>query len=176
MSVLRISTLFATLVMLFACASTTFYDTWKDTIYQGHPQKILVINTFQDPSIRRLFEDEIVKALKAHNVDAAVKYTVAPTETTLSDNEVISRLAKEVGADAVLITRPVDRRPSLSSAPSIYVSTRTDIYDIKSSKLIAFASAETQIRRGSTNLQSYLDEVPSFATDLVERLSQMGVF
>ena len=56
MRVLKLSMQFAAFIMLFiliACTttSTKFTDVWKDETYQGHPEKILVINMFQDPSI-----------------------------------------------------------------------------------------------------------------------------
>jgi hypothetical protein len=179
MRVLRMSMQFAVFIMLFvflACASTKFYDTWTDAAYQGRPEKILVIDMFQDPSIRRLFEDEIVKALRDYRVDAVVKYTVAPADTVVSDKDVIARQAKEVGADTVLITRPVDKRADLYHVTTVYIDTRTDIYDVKSKKFIAFASGQTQIRQGLTDTQHYFSEVPSFANDLVAQLSRMGLF
>ncbi len=79
MRILRLSIRFAAFIMLFiflACASTStkFSSMWKDETYQGHPEKILVISTFQNASIRRLFQDEVVKALKDHKVDAVVRY------------------------------------------------------------------------------------------------------
>ena len=180
MRVLRLSMQVALFIMFFlfiACTATKFSDTWKDVTYQGPPKKIFVINMFKDPSIRRLFEDEIVKALKDHNVDAVVKYTVVPTDTVVSDMDFIATQAKEVGADTVLITRPVGTpRQDLTGALTVHINTRTDVYDMKSNKLISFATAETKIREGSTDLQHYLNVVPSFAKDLVHQLSKAGLF
>ena len=179
MRVLRLSMQVALFIMFFlfiACTATKFSDTWKDVTYQGPPKKILVINMFKDPSIRRLFEDEIVKTLKDHNVDAVVKYTVVPTDTVVSDMDFIATQAKEVGADTVLITRPAGTRAVGTGDLSVYINTRTDVYDVKTNKLISFATAETKIREGSTDLQHYLNVVPSFAKDLVHQLSKAGLF
>jgi hypothetical protein len=176
----RVSMQFAAFTILFillACTSTKFSALWKDETYQGRPKKILVISTFQDPSIRRLFQDETVKALKDHHVDAVAKYFGFPPDTVVSDKDAIAALAKEVGADTVLITGPAGTKreaPGTSGHP--YLHTQTDVYDMKTNKLISFASAETKIREGSPDPHDYLDHVPSYAKDLVNKLSQAGLF
>jgi hypothetical protein len=182
MRALRSSLQFAAFITAFiivACTSTKFSALWKDETYQGPPKKILVINTFQDPSIRRLFEDEIVKALKDHKVDAVVQYTGMPSEAAVSDKDVIAAQAKEVGADAVLITKPVGARrdpTGTGTSGDSYLNTQTDIYDMKTNKLISFASAETKIRENTTGSQHYLKRVPSYVKDLVNELSKAGLF
>jgi hypothetical protein len=173
MKVSRLSIQFTAFVVLFislACISTKFTDIWKDEAYQGHPEKVLVISTFKDPSIRRLFQDETVKALKDHKVDAVAKYFGFPPDTVVSDKDAIAALAKEVGADTVLITRPAG-----ISAHS-HINTHTDVYDMKTNKLISFASAETQIQDSSPDPRHYLEHVPSYAKDLVKSLSKAGLF
>ena len=73
MRALRLSVQFAAFIMLFlflACSSTKFTALWKDKTYQGHPEKILVINAFPNPATRRIFEDEFVMALKDRKIDA----------------------------------------------------------------------------------------------------------
>jgi hypothetical protein len=187
MRVLRISLQFAAFIMMFlfmACTSTStkFSTIWKDETYQGHPKKILVINMFQNPSIRRLFEDEIVKALKDRKVDAVVKYSVAPPDTVVSDKDAVAALAKEVGADTVLITRPAGTRQDVTGSltgtaiSSVYINIQTDVYDMKTNKLISFASAETKIKMDSPDLQHYLNSVPAYVKELVNKLSQTGLF
>ena len=182
MRVLRLSMQFAAFIMLFiflACTSTKISDTWKDVTYKGPPKKILVINMFQDPSTRRLFEDEIVEALKDYNVDAVVKYTAMTPDTAVPDKDAIAAQAKEVGADTVLITKPTGARrdPSGSGAGGdSYLNTRTDIYDMKTNKLISFASAETRIRESTTGMDHYIKQVPSYVKDIVNKLSKAGLF
>jgi hypothetical protein len=187
MRYIRLSMQFAAFIMLFlflACTttSTKFSAIWKDETYQGRPKKILVINMFQDPSIRRLFEDEIVKALKDRKVDAVVKYTVVPPDTVVSDKDAIAAQAKEVGADTVLITRPAGTRRDVTGSLvraavwNVYINTQTDVYDMKSNKLISFASAETLIQLQSPDLQHYLNQVPSYVKDLVNKLSKAGLY
>jgi hypothetical protein len=180
MRVLKLCLQSAAFIMLFiflACTSTKFTTVWKDETYQGHPKKILVISTFQDASIRRLFQDETVKALKDHKVDAVAKYFGLPPNTVVDDKDALAALAKEVGADAVLITRPAGTRlDATSTSGHSYLHTQTDVYDMKTNKLISFASAETQIQEGSPDPKYYLDHVPSYVKDLVNKLSQQGLF
>jgi hypothetical protein len=172
--------LFAAFIMLFiflACTSTKFSDTWKDVTYKGPPKKILVINMFQEPSTRRLFEDEIVMALKDYHVEAVVKYTVAPPDQIVFDKDSLAAQAKEVGADTVLITRSLGARrdPPSTGAGGSYLNTRTDVYDRKSNKFISFVTAETPIRQ--TGIQQFvIHDVPSFVNDLVDELSRLGLF
>jgi hypothetical protein len=173
MRVLRISLQCTAFVMLFlflACASTKFSDIWKDETYQVHPTKILVINTFKDPSIRGLFQDEMVKALKDHKVDAVAKHTILPPDQVVYNIEAITAQAKEVGADTVLITKPA------GSSMQSYFDTQTDVYDMKTKKLILYVSAETKRQMGSFNPQDYVSYVPSYVKDLVNQLSRLGLF
>lgn len=180
MRVLKISIQFAAFVMLFlfiACASTKFSAIWKDETYQGHPKKILVINALQNPVNRRLFEDELVKTLKDRGIDAVVSYTVMPN-AVLSNKNAIAAQAKEAGADTVLINKPISTRTdeSLGAGPvyydNLYIKMQTDVYDMKSKRVVLSATAETWIRQdasAATNIHSYVKE-------LVNKLSQQGIF
>ena len=179
MRALRLSLPFAAFVMLFilvACASTKFSAVWKDDTYEGHPEKILVISTFQNPANRRLFEDDLVKSLKDRGTDAIVSYTVMP-DPAVSDKNAIALRAKELGADAVLINRPLGTRMDETGGvfgvyEDLYINTQTDVYDVKSNRLILSATAETWIRQDVP----YATHIQSYTKDLVQKLSQKGLF
>jgi hypothetical protein len=166
--------------MLFvslSCVSTKFSAVWKDETYQGRPAKVLVLSTFRDPKIRRLFQDETVKALKDHKVDAVAKYFGFPPDEVLSDKNALPAMAQEYGADTVLITRPAGTtRDATDKSGRAYLNTHTDIYDMKTNRLISFASAETRIQEDSPDPRHYLSHVPSYARDLVQKLSKAGLF
>jgi hypothetical protein len=187
MRVLRISLQFAAFIMMFlfmACTSTStkFSTTWKDQAYQVKPEKILVISAFQNPATRWTFEDELVRALKNHGIDAVMSYSVMPDmpAPVLDDRGTIAAKAQEVGADTVLINRPVGRRPvdqsiGVSGATihtETYINTLTDVFDMKSNRLIMSASAETLVRSGIP----YTIVVQSYVKDIVNKLSQLGLF
>ena len=168
---------FETLLLLGASASTKFSIIWQDETYKGHPGKILVINAFPNPENRKLFEDELVQALKDHRIDAVVSYTFMP-QPVVSDKKAIAAHPKEGGADTVLINRALGTRMDESGGhgnlyyQDVFVSTQTDVYDMKSNSLILSASAETWIRQG----EPYSSRIHSYVIDLVNKLSQQGIF
>jgi hypothetical protein len=185
MRVSRISSQFAVFVMLplfIACASTKFSTIWKDETYHGHPEKILVINTFPNPENRRLFEDELVKALKDNGVNAIVSYTVMPNtvipDPGASGLDAIVAQAKEVGADTALINRPRGTKMSESGGhgnityEDLFINTQTDVFDMKSNRLVLSVSAETWIRQGAP----YSSRIHAYVKDLVNKLSRQGFF
>ncbi len=155
---------------LIACTSSKFII-WKDKTYQGHTGKILVINAFQNVATRKVFENECVKALKDRGVDSVVRYA-AIHDPVLSDKDAIAAQAKEVGADTVLITRPVGTRMGISGTVDMLINTQTDVYDMKSNKLILIASAETEIPDGKPSP----NQIQAFVEDLVKELSRQGLF
>ena len=173
-------TAFLALLVLVSCTSTKFSSVWKDETYQGRPVKIMVVSTYKDPGSRRLFEDELVKAMKEHRVDAAASYAVLPDQS-VSDKNAITLQAKALGADTVLINKPGGARKEEVTGPwsteynlemhDVYITTQTEVYDMKSGRLIMTASADTWVREGISNavlLQSYI-------RDLVRKLSQQGL-
>jgi hypothetical protein len=175
---LRISLPFATfllLVVLWACTSTKFSAVRKDETYEGHPEKILVISTFQNSANRRLFEDDLVKSLKDRGTDAVVSYTVMPDPAAI-DKNAIELHAKQLGADAVLINKPLGTKMDEAGGvfgvyEDLHINTQTDVYDMKSNRLILSVTAETWIRQdvpNSIHIQSYVK-------DLVRELSRMGL-
>ena len=176
MRVLRISLQFTAFMMLFifvACASTKFSAVWKDETYQGRPEKVLVINAFPSPATRRLFEEEFVKALKDRRIDAVVSYTAMP-DPIVSDMNAIAAQANAVGADTVLINKPLGTTQGETSGAGgitykdVYVNTQTDVYDMKSKKLIMSATAETWIFQGDP----YPAQIRSYVKALVNKLSR----
>ena len=173
MRVLRLALRLGLFIMVFsfiACTSTKFLI-WKDKTYQGHPQKILVINSFRNSDTRKIFEDEFVKALKDRRVDSVMRYAVIDDPVTLDKNAIVAQ-AKEVGADTVLITRPVSTRMGVGGTVDMFINTQTDAYDMKSNRLILIASAETEIPDGKASSR----QIHTFVDDLVNQMSQLGLF
>jgi hypothetical protein len=97
-------------MILAACATTEIKTVWIDGSYKGGPLlKILVMGLAKDQTIKRLYEDEFVNQLKAHGVQAVPSYSVIPQEK-MGDENYISEKGKELGIDAALVTRLVDRK------------------------------------------------------------------
>jgi len=107
-------------ISIAACATTQLTSAWKDPAYKGQPRKIMVIGIAKKPVIKRIFEDEFVRQLKARGVDAVASYTVMPDKVQ-DDHTVIAEKVKKQGADAVLISRLVSRKTVHTYVPgSVY--------------------------------------------------------
>jgi hypothetical protein len=75
--------------------------------YKGPPlKKLLVVGVSNQPALRRNFEDEFVKDLKAVGVDAVASYSFIP-EGGRAEETRVKQALKDAGADGVLITRMV---------------------------------------------------------------------
>ena len=187
MRVLRSSIQFAVLIMLFlflACTSTKFSTVWMegmDEAYQERPGKILVINEIRNPAInpatRIIFEDELVKALKERGVDAVISYTIMPGPI-VSDKDAIAARAAESGADTVLISKIHSSKIDKSTGQSIgtywylNIDTQTEIYDMKSNRLVLTVLATTRIQTSEPSVE----DIQSFIKGLVKELSQQALF
>jgi hypothetical protein len=94
-------------LVLVACASTQLTNSWTSPNYKGPPlKKLLVVGVSNQPALRRTFEDEFVKDLKAAGVDAVASYNFIP-EGGRAEEARVNQAVKGAGADGVLITRLV---------------------------------------------------------------------
>jgi hypothetical protein len=90
-----------------ACAATQLTNSWTSPDYKGPPlKKVLVMGVSEQPALRRTFEDEFVKDLKAVGVDAVPSYTLIP-EGGKAEEARVNQVVKDAGADGVLVTRLV---------------------------------------------------------------------
>ena len=100
----------ALLVVLIAgCSTVDVKAAWKNPSYSQHPKKIMVIGLSSNAVLRRIFEDEFVRQIKARGPDAIAGYTVLP-KMEKNDQEAIAAQVKAHAADTVLITRLVSRK------------------------------------------------------------------
>jgi uncharacterized membrane protein len=162
-------------ILLAACTATKFTAVWIDETYQVNPVKILVIGMSNTPATKRLFEDEFVKELQDRGTDAVAGYTVLPDQPLVDIGAILAKAA-EVGADTVLITKPIGRRTGTTASPwatyeDQYVDTQTNLYDVKSGKMIWTATSETWIM----NYASNKTQIRSFVKVIVKELSKQKV-
>jgi len=104
------------LLLLPSCATTKLTSLWRDETYRDHPRKILVIGMLKTPANQRILEDEMVRQLKARGTDAVASYTVLP-EQVQANKETITAKMNELGADAVLISRLMDKKSVTTYVP-----------------------------------------------------------
>ena len=106
-----------------------------------------------------------------------VSYTIMP-DPIVSDKDAIAAQAKEVGADTVLISRPLNTTTGEivgaggMTYMDVYINTQTDVYDMKSNRLVVSVTAETWIQQDAP----YSALIKSYIKDLVQKLSKQGLF
>ena len=160
-------------LMLSSCATTTLLHVWKDPAYQGTARKTVVIMVAQKAYIRNSLEDQFTAALKARGNDAQASYPLIPVDQ-LPDKEAVASKIRNTGADTVLVSRLVDKKTVETYVPgrayaapgyyggwgsyygtavsspgytfeSQYAYIETNLYDMKTEKLIWTAKSETEI-------------------------------
>ena len=106
---------------LTACAaSTKIVNEWVSPDYTSPRfRKIMVIGVSKQPSIRRTFEDEFVKQLKATGVEAVPSYLYIPEDGQVDEGR-LQAAVKQAGADAVIVTRLVRVEKKTEVSPGFY--------------------------------------------------------
>ena len=179
---------------LFAsCATTTITDVWKDKAYQGKAQKIVVIMVARTEYLRNMFEGRFVAELRARGNNAIQSHKIVTFEQ-LPDKELVKSKIKSTGADTVLISRLVDSKTIETYVPGqihgvpithsywgtyyeiVFVDygytgdiqvayIETNLYDVKTEKLIWSAHSKTERTAGEQQL------INTFIDIIVKKLS-----
>jgi len=178
-------------------STTVMTNTWKDKTYQGKPQKILVIMVAKFPDTRNLFEDRFVGELNNRGNNTFQSYSIIPFQQ-LREKELVKSKIKSSDADTVLIARLVDTKTIESYNPGmIYVVPdsyydwwgyyavvfadygytgdvrvayiETNIYDVKTEKLIWSGHSKTERTYGEQEL------ITAFIQRIIKKLSSAGI-
>jgi hypothetical protein len=101
--------------LLTSCAShVKIENSWRNqNVPAATYNKLLVIAVTQQPELRKLFENILSETLRSHGVEAMQSYPLLD-DLKNADKAQVQKLAKEVGADAVLITHGLSRSESTS--------------------------------------------------------------
>jgi hypothetical protein len=163
-----------------SCATTRITDTWKDKAYQGHAQNIVVMMIAREQHLRELFEGRFVAELRARGNKATQSHKIVPFEE-LTDKELVKSKIKSTAADTILISRLVGSKTIDTYEPGhihgvpighSYWGTyyeivsvdygytgdvevkyiETNLYDVKTEKLIWSARSKTERSYGETQL------------------------
>jgi hypothetical protein len=184
--------------LLASCTTTTVItDVWKDKDYQGKAQKIVVIMVAKSSNIRNMFEDRFVGELDARGNNAFQSHTIIPMEQ-LPDKELVKSKIRSSGADTVLISRLVDTKTvesympgQIYNVPSFYndwgryydilftgsgytddiqvAYIETNLYDLKTEKLIWSAHSKTERTEGEQQL------ITVFIQVTLKKLASAGI-
>ena len=103
------------------CASTHVVHEWRNPELASAQRfkKIMVTDISRQPAIRRSFEDEFVRRLKAAGVDAVPSYRFIPEDGPVEEPRRREALA-QAGADAALVTRLVRVEQMYPVSPYYY--------------------------------------------------------
>jgi hypothetical protein len=105
-------------------------DTWRspeapETTYK----KLLVMGISPNNSLRETFENILAETLREHGVEAVRSYTLIKDLNKFDTNE-LQGVAREVGADAVIITRGISKSEHVNYQYAMgTVERRTVVYE-----------------------------------------------
>ena len=175
------------LITLAGCTkSPTVTDIWMDEAFDGKKyEKILVIGAAEKITARSLLEAEVVNQLKSQGTEAIRSYIILPDNAMLTREIILSAVEKS-DIDSVLITVLADRSKKTvyyqaggspygyynSIYPSIHSSRgttasydieilflKTNLYDVKSEKLIWSMTYEFEFLHKAKSLNSAVNLV-----------------
>ena len=170
------------LLLITSCASTKLYSVWRDEGYRDHIKRVFIIGVSPKPVIRRIFEREFVNQLKSHGVDAVASNQVIPSDKMLDKETIVSKI-KDLDIDTVLITRLAEKKTITTYVRDWYgyysgnygrvfkdelVSLETNLYEVRTGKLIWSASSETILMEG----RSIYRNIESLVKVMVKHLSE----
>ena len=173
------------LLLMTSCATTKLYSVWRDESYSGKIKKVFIIGASPKPDIRRLFERKFVNQLKSRGVDAVASNQVLPSDKMLDKETIISKI-KGLDIDTVLITRVTEKKTIVAAFGGWYdsysegfgggfsgatfedelVSLETNLYEVRTEKLIWSASSETVFMEERSILRTIKSLVKVMATQL----------
>jgi len=110
-----------------ACSPTTINAVWKDPAYTTTPKKVFVVAVLKNETNRRVLEDEFVRQLKQKGVEGIAAYQAFGGKEPENKDLVIA-MVKESGADAVLVSRILDKRTEQRSVPGTAYTTADAYY------------------------------------------------
>jgi hypothetical protein len=147
-----------------SCAQTKLISSWRDDSYRGNIKKVIIIGAAEKPGLRKIFEQEFSNQLKAHGIIALPSNQIIPSDGMLDKQIILSKI-KDLNVDAVLITRLVEKRTKMTHFPNWHdyytgsrgrvfkdeiVNLETNLYEIKTEKLVWSALSETIFLEGDS--------------------------
>lgn len=107
------------------CAATQVKQVWKDEAYQGgRPDNVLVIGILKNNTARREFESEFAKYFRNRGIIAVESFRVILTDALGEDEarDAIVQKIKELGINAVLMTKVVGSRTTEETIPGMTIT------------------------------------------------------
>ena len=80
------------LLLMISCATTKLSSVWRDESYSGKIKKVFIIGASPKPDIRRLFESKFADQLKYRGLDAVASDQVLPSDKMLDKETIVSKI------------------------------------------------------------------------------------
>ena len=107
----------STALLAVGCASTSIVNQWESSIDRAPAfTRLLVVGVTQSASVRRIFEDEMVKALAARGVVAIPSYSLIPEDGPVPEAR-LAEAVQKAAAEGVLTTRVVQIAQQMEVVP-----------------------------------------------------------
>jgi hypothetical protein len=146
-------------LLLCGSASAQVADSHKDPAFNSTVTRILVVGAHQDRNVRGIFENSVVRALRAAGADGESSLARMGSSQALSA-ETLLAAAERWGADAVLVTRVLsveasnddaefteavrpDEQDPLNSAATTTVSVTSNLYTVANQTKVWSAESTT---------------------------------
>jgi hypothetical protein len=113
------------IVIMAGCAATQVKQVWRDEAIKGERlNNVLVMGILKNNTARREFESEFVKYFRNRGITAVESFRVLSTETLEGDEarDAIVQKIKELGINAVLMTKIVGSRTSERTIPGMIIT------------------------------------------------------
>lgn len=177
-------------VLIGGCASTSTSSTgeWQQPRVRKTPyQTVLVITAMPDANVRRAFDQTLVAQITKGGAKGINGYALSrQMETPKLDREVVIAMARETGADAIIVTRVLDRSGQLGEHrgdvvakynPGVVYTQNEDasMTSVMASNYWVEVTQATTVIDGDALVQSYLYELAT-GDKLIYRTTTHGNF
>jgi hypothetical protein len=118
-------------LFMTGCAATQVKQVWKDQNYQeGRLNSVFIVAMVYNDTARRMFESEFAKQLNGRGIKAVESFRSIEMETLKSDGLRDAAIAKmrELGSDALLMSRVVDSRTTEEIIPGMTITAGFGMY------------------------------------------------
>ena len=99
-----LATLLVAVLLLAGCATTQLKESWKDPQLTHKIKRVYLVGVTRNDKIRRIFENELARQLKAYGVTGIPSYPDLVISGNL-DREAIRARLRAQGTDAALVAR-----------------------------------------------------------------------
>lgn len=159
-SVCRSVAFLALAVVLAGCSpALQLKQVWVEGSYQGGPpKKVLVVCDMHVPTVTRAFESEFVKHLKARGGEAVESFRIVPAGEGSEQTGREAKVAqiRELGFDAVLVTRATKGRTEVRDIPGMTIVTGYGYYGGGVGVAATIGGPPRPTTQGYTHEQGYL--------------------